>query len=262
MDWLAGINLYHSLSGALVGLLIGMTGVGGGSLMTPLLILLFGMAPTTAVGTDLLFASGTKLCGTAVHHKGDRIEWRVVGLLALGSVPGTACTLLAMKILNMDKHSASHIISDVLGVALLITAATMLARPKLMAYARAHVRPISPLSRLLLTVITGGVVGVIVTLSSVGAGALGVTVLMLLYPELPPSRIVGTDVAHAVPLTLISGLGHWWLGSVDWLLLISLLLGSIPGVLLGSHWAGKVPEVVLRLLLAAVLVIAGSRLLF
>jgi len=260
LDFLLQINPTYSLSGAFVGLLIGMTGVGGGSLMTPLLILIFGMAPATAVGTDLLYGSATKLCGTAVHSHGQRVKWRIAGLLACGSLPATAVTLWVMSQMGLEKHGGG-LFATVLGIALLLTALSMVFRPQILRYSQNHGRPLPKVWRTVLTVVTGLVLGCVVTLSSVGAGALGVTVLMLLYPELPPTRLVGTDIAHAVPLTLFAGIGHWWLGSVDWLLLVSLLLGSIPGVMLGSHLSAKMPERWLRLILAAVLVVAGVRLL-
>jgi len=228
--------------------------------MTPLLILIFGMVPATAVGTDLLYGSATKLCGTAVHSKGQRVEWPVAGLLACGSLPATAATIWAMSHLGLEKQG-SGLFASVLGVALLLTSLSMVFRPAILRYSQAHSRPLAPRTRALLTVLTGLVLGCVVTLSSVGAGALGVTVLMLLYPELPPTRLIGTDIAHAVPLTLLAGIGHWMLGSVDWVLLVSLLMGSIPGVILGSHLSAKMPETALRLILAAVLVVAGVRLI-
>lgn len=260
MEFLHQLNPVYSVSGAFVGLLIGMTGVGGGSLMTPLLILIFGMAPATAVGTDLLYGAATKLCGTAVHSKGQRVQWKVVGLLAMGSLPATAATLWAMAGLGLEKHGGG-LLATVLGIALLLTALSMVFRPQILRFRHKHGRPLPNHLRALLTVLTGLVLGTVVTLSSVGAGALGVTVLMLLYPELSTPRLVGTDIAHAVPLTLFAGIGHWLLGSVDWLLLASLLLGSIPGVVVGSHLSARLPESLLRLLLAAILVVAGIRLI-
>ncbi|OIR00845.1 sulfite exporter TauE/SafE [mine drainage metagenome] len=260
MDIFSQSSLLHSLAGAFVGLLVGMTGVGGGSLMTPLLILLFGIPPVTAVGTDLLYGSATKLCGTAVHSSGKRVAWPVVGLLASGSVPATMATLWAMKSLGLERHHGQGLVSMILGVILVLTAVSMVGRPYLLRFARAHARPVPSRLRLLLTVLTGLVLGSLVTLTSVGAGALGVTILMLLYPDLPPPRIIGTDIAHAVPLTLAAGMGHWLLGGVDWHLLLSLLMGSIPGVIIGSVLAARVPELVLRLTLAAALVVAGVRL--
>jgi uncharacterized membrane protein YfcA len=260
VGFISQLDPIHGLSGAIVGLLIGMTGVGGGSLMTPLLILIFGMAPATAVGTDLLYGSATKLCGTAVHSHGRRIDWKISALLASGSLPATAATVWVMADFGLEKQK-SGLFSSVLGVALLFTSLSIVFRPAILRYTQRHHKPIAPLLRGLLTVLIGLVLGTVVTLSSVGAGALGVTALLLLYPELPPTRLVGTDIAHAVPLTLVAGLGHWYLGSVDWMLLASLLTGSIPGVVLGSHLSAKMPETWLRLILAAVLVIAGIRLI-
>lgn len=260
MDFISQIDPIHGLTGAIVGLLIGMTGVGGGSLMTPLLILIFGMAPATAVGTDLLYGSATKLCGTAVHSHGRRVDWKVALLLACGSLPATAATVWAMAHFGLEKQKGG-LFASVLGVALLLTSLSIIFRPAIMRYSERHQKPISPLKRGGLTILIGLILGVVVTLSSVGAGALGVTALLLLYPELPPTRLIGTDIAHAVPLTLVAGLGHWYLGSVNWALLVSLLCGSIPGVIIGSHLSARIPESWLRMILALVLVIAGIRLL-
>ncbi len=254
------IDFLYSLSGFGVGLLVGMTGVGGGSLMTPILILLFGIHPVAAVGTDLLYAAATKTGGTLIHGLGHTIEWRIVALLATGSVPMTALTLLALSRLELTGGEARSVITAVLSVALFATAAALIFRRQLVAL---YLRLVGELDRrrtAALTVAMGGVLGVLVPITSVGAGAIGVTALILLYPRLPTARIVGSDIAHAVPLTLAAGLGHWLLGSIDWPLLGSLLLGSLPGIMLGSHIATRVPDVVLRLALAATLIVVGSRL--
>jgi uncharacterized membrane protein YfcA len=260
MDLLQHVDPLFSLSGFAVGLLVGLTGVGGGSLMTPLLVLLFGIHPATAVGTDLLYAACTKSFGTLVHGAAGTVKWRVVGLLAAGSLPATALTLLGLVQLGAPSDSVSRLISVVLGVALLLTALSLLFRKQILAFAASRAGAPSPLRAAVLTVVTGAVLGVLVSISSVGAGAIGVTVLLLLYPSLPISRVVGSDIAHAVPLTLIAGLGHWWIGSVNWPLLASLLSGSIPGIVVGSLLAAHVSERVLRPALAAVLLLVGSRL--
>ena len=252
-----------SFSGFLVGVLVGLTGVGGGSLMTPLLVMLFGVAPATAVGTDLLYAAITKGSGTLVHHQHDNIDWRVVGRLALGSLPATAATLYMLSLLGVDKHDTSQLITGGLGIALILTAGSIVFRQRLLAFATQRVtKQRSEQSTALTTVVFGAILGVMVSITSVGAGALGVTILVFLYPHLPMRRIVGTDIAHAVPLTLLAGLRHWWLGTVDVPLLLNLLIGSLPGIVLGSYYTARVPERGLRSLLAAVLMLVGGKLVF
>jgi uncharacterized membrane protein YfcA len=251
----------YTLSGFVVGAIVGLTGVGGGSLMTPLLVLLFGVHPATAVGTDLLYAALTKAGGTAVHASHRTVDWRVTGRLAAGSLPAAALTLASVWYFEVDRSLFSHLISGALGVALLLTAAALVFKARVQRFALAHLsdtwhtRRVGPA-----TVAVGALLGVLVSLSSVGAGALGVTALLFLYPTLPAVRIVGSDLAHAVPLTLVAGLGHWLLGNIDWSLLGALLLGSLPGIWLGSHFAVKVPERWLRSGLAALLVLIGTKL--
>jgi uncharacterized membrane protein YfcA len=258
---LFSINWLYSFSGLVVGVLVGLTGVGGGSLMTPLLVLLFGFHPGTAVGTDLLYASATKTVGTAVHGANKTVDWGVTGRLALGSVPTTIASVYLLYRLGVHGQVASHLISLSLGVALLLTAVSIIFRPQLVAYSTTHWREPDPRAKAVLTTVLGAVLGVLVTLSSVGAGALGVTFLIFLYPRLPVARIVGSDIAHAVPLTLIAGLGHWWLGSVNFQLLGSLLIGSIPGIVVGSYLTGRIPEKALCPILATVLVLVGVKML-
>jgi uncharacterized membrane protein YfcA len=257
-----GFNPLYAASGLLVGLLVGLTGVGGGSLMTPLLVLLFGFHPSTAVGTDLLYASGTKSVGTVVHGTNRTIEWRVVGLLACGSIPATALTVAALFTLNASGKEATEVISKVLGFALLLTAATLLFRQRLFALAARRSLEFGPRVTAALTVLLGAGLATMITLSSVGAGAIGVTVLIFLYPKMPVARIVGSDIAHAVPLTLIAGIGHFALGTVNIPLLGSLLVGSIPGIIAGSHLTARIPERFLRPILALVLVLVGSKFAF
>jgi hypothetical protein len=262
MSLFTSINPLFSLSGFIVGLLIGQTGVGGGSLMTPLLVLLFGIHPATAVGTDLLYASATKTVGTLVHGLNHTVDWRIVRRLASGSVPATVITLLAISHNDVAGPMSGRIISLVLGVMLLLTAVSLVFRQRFLTLMAPVLEGIAPRQALRLTVATGIVLGVLVTLSSVGAGAMGVTALLLLYPRVPMKVIVGSDIAHAVPLTLVAGVGHWLLGSVDWPLLTSLLSGSIPGIILGSYLSAHIPDTVLRPILAAVLCIVGGRLVF
>jgi uncharacterized membrane protein YfcA len=250
------------MSGFLVGLLVGMTGVGGGSLMTPLLVLLFGIHPQTAVGTDLLYAACTKTFGTLIHGFSGTVKWSVVALLGAGSLPATVLTLLTLAYAGAPSPATSKVISACLGVALLLTAICILFRAKILAYAADHFGDPKPRTAAILTVVTGVWLGVFVSLSSVGAGAIGVTVLLMLYPKLPLSRIVGTDIAHAVPLTLVAGFGHWLLGSTDWHLFFSLICGSIPGIMIGSLVATRVSDRVLSPTLAGVLLLVGSKLVF
>jgi uncharacterized membrane protein YfcA len=257
------MELAQVISGFAVGAIVGITGVGGGSLMTPLLVLLFGVAPATAVGTDLLYAAITKSGGTAVHARRGNVDWRIVGLLASGSLPAAALTLLLLAhFAPGGLGGAASVIKAALGVALLLTAITLIFRRRLQAWAQRHdVDALPVFHRNLLTVGTGIALGTLVSLSSVGAGALGVTALFFLYPKLPAIRIVGSDLAHAVPLTLVAGLGHWWLGSIDWTLLATLLAGSLPGIFVGSLLANRIPERVLRPTLAGMLALVGSKLI-
>lgn len=256
------INLLYALSGFVVGMLVGMTGVGGGSLMTPILILVFGVHPAAAVGTDLLYAAATKSGGTLIHGLSRTVDWRVVGRLALGSVPMTALTLFALSRFDLQGATASGIISGMLSAALFITALALIFRKKIVALYAARVGELDPRHTALLTVLTGAVLGLLVSVSSVGAGAIGVTALILLYPHLPTARIVGSDIAHAVPLTLAAGFGHWLLGSIDWMLLGVLLIGSLPGIVIGSYVSTRVPDVVLRFALAGTLIVVGGKLVF
>lgn len=259
---LSAHNLVISLSGFLVGLLVGQTGTGGGSLMTPLLVLLFGVHPATAVGTDLLYASATKSVGTLVHGLNHTVNWRIVGRLATGSVPATAVTLLLLSHFDLTGRSASAVISTVLGVMLLLTALSLVFRRQFLALVGPRLEGISPGRVAAYTVVIGVLLGVLVTISSVGAGALGVTALLLLYPRLPMASIVGSDIAHAVPLTLVAGIGHWWMGATNWGLLMWLLAGSIPGIVLGSYMAVRVPDAVLRPVLAVTLAVVAGQLIF
>lgn len=251
----------YSLSGFVVGALVGMTGVGGGSLMTPILILLFGFHPTTAVGTDLLFATVTKSVGSTIHRAQDTIDWRIVIRLASGSVPAAILALLVLARIGEPSADASRIIRSLLGIALLVTAVAVLFRPAISNWAQRHPAMLSDRGAAIATVVLGIFLGAAVTFSSVGAGAIGVTALVILYPRLATSRIVGTDIAHAVPLTLVSGIGHWLLGSVNVPLLGALLIGSVPGVIVGSLTLARISERWVRMILAAVLLIVTARLL-
>jgi len=262
LAFLHTLNPLYSLSGLVVGALVGFTGVGGGSLMTPLLVLLFGIHPATAVGTDLLYAGVTKISGSAVHNFNGAIDWRITRRLASGSVPAAILTLVLLAYFGRDSATVSTVITSVLGFALILTAITLLFRAWLLRKVADTLEKLSDRQIAWLTVLLGVALGVLVSISSVGAGAIGVTVLLMLYPKLPTVRIVGTDIAHAVPLTLVAGAGHWWIGSVDWSLFASLLIGSIPGIMIGSALAAKVPDKVLRPVLASTLALVGGRLAF
>ncbi|MFR0672132.1 sulfite exporter TauE/SafE family protein [Enterobacterales bacterium AW_CKDN230030176-1A_HGKHYDSX7] len=253
-----------TIAGLVVGFIVGMTGVGGGSLMTPIL-LWFGINPATAVGTDLLYAAITKASGVWVHSRNKNIDWKITGLLSLGSVPAAALTLWFLSTLHADTSALNAIIKQGLAVVLIITALAILFRSKLQAFASRHAGDhyhLSDRTLNVLTVFTGVVLGVMVTLTSIGAGALGTVALFLLYPFLVTRRLVGTEIAHAVPLTLVAGLGHASMGNMDWSLLGYLLLGSLPGIYLGSHLAGRVSDRILRPCLAAMLLLIGYKLAF
>jgi len=259
MNALHSINYLYSVSGFFVGLLVGLTGVGGGALMTPLLILLFGIQPATAVGTDLLYAAATKTAGSLVHGWNRTIDWRVVRRLAAGSVPMTIVTIFALSRLDINSSAARDLITSALTIALFITALMLIFRKRIAARYTTRITALPPARVAVLTVIVGGVLGVLVSLTSVGAGAIGVTALVLLYPNLPTSRIVGSDIVHAVPLALAAGAGHWYLGSVDWAVFLSLIVGSIPGILIGSYAAPRIPDTALRMVLAATLIVVATK---
>ncbi len=249
-----------------MGLVVGLTGVGGGSLMTPLLIFFFGVKPHLAIGTDLLFAAFTKMSGTVSLARQRMVPWRLVASLSAGSIPAALVTLYVLHRLGPGDPAVQRAMTLTLGVALLLTAAATL-------YKAIHGKQIPrslPNVRLAeatrprhwsLPLLFGAVIGTLVTLTSVGAGAIGVTALMLLYPLLPLPRIVAADIAYAVPLTLVAGLGHASLGSVDWPLLAKLLMGSLPGIWLGTRLGQKMPDRVVRSLLSVLLAYAGAKLI-
>lgn len=242
-----------------MGVIVGLTGVGGGSLMTPILMIFFGIHPATAVGTDLLHAAITKSGGTYVHAKKNRVDWRITALLAAGSLPAAIITLLSLHTFTGGLGS-TKIITTTLGLALIFTGFALALRNRMRRLSAAYGQ-VAPPRHPGLTIATGAMLGILVSLSSVGAGALGVTALFFLYPKLAAQRIVASDLAHAVPLTLIAGVGHWLFGDVDWSLLLSLLIGSLPGIYIGSHLVGYIPERILRLLLTVMLLLIGARLL-
>ena len=252
MNWIA------ILSGFGVGAIVGLTGVGGGSLMTPLLLSVFKLHPAVAIGTDLWFACITKIAGSASHHKAGHVEWRITALLLGGSLPASLATVALMHLTGLTKGWASALTFS-LGIALLLTAVTVAYRQVWQAVGVRLERWITPSRRPGLTVLCGVILGVLVSLSSIGAGAIGATLILLLYPRLESRRVVGTDIAHAVPLTLVAGIGHATLGHVEWNLLGALLVGSIPGIWIGAQLTRKMPEPLVRTLLCLALVTAGLK---
>src|SRR5215475_1256808 len=253
------IDPLYVASGFGVGLLVGMTGVGGGSLMTPLLILLFGIHPSTAVGTDLLYAAATKTGGSLVHGLARSIHWPAVIRLAAGSIPAAILTLILIWYFDLNAAAQRSLVNLVLCFALLLTATSLIFRKSILDRYRTRMERVDDRTITIATVLTGVALGVLVAISSVGAGAVGVTALLLLYPRLPMANIVGSDIAHAVPLTLVAGAGHWMLGSVDWHLMGVLLLGSLPGIIVGSYCAVRVPQAVVRVALAVILLVVAGK---
>ena len=256
------INPLYTVSGLAIGFLVGLTGVGGGSLMTPLMVLVFGMHPTSAVGTDLIYASATKTVGTGVHGWRRTVDWGIVRRLAMGSVPASAATMFILWRSGVNLDARHGLVTTVLGAALILTAIAIIFRQHIVdAFAARRIDP-TPGRAGAVTVLLGAVMGVLVSISSVGAGAIGVTVLMILYPKMAVNRLVGSDIAHAVPLTLVAGSAHWMMGSVNTSMLLSLLLGSVPGIIVGSLLSSRAPDRVLRPILASTLAIVGGRLIF
>ncbi len=257
------MDITLTLAGFAVGFIIGLTGVGGGSLMTPALVLLFGIKPAVAVGTDLLYAAITKGGGIFAHQRQGNIDWRVVRLLSLGSIPATLCAVFILGKLAQQGIDYERLITSTLSIALVLTALVILFKEPLLSLGRTEpfqfIRNIHGRLRAPMTTLCGVAIGILVTLSSVGAGALGAAILFFLYPRMRAVQIVGTDLAHAVPITLIAGMGHWYLGSVNFVLLLALIIGSLPGIYLGSHVGGRLPEKYLRGALALMLLLIGGR---
>ncbi|KVV13824.1 sulfite exporter TauE/SafE family protein [Flavobacterium sp. TAB 87] len=252
------------VAGLFVGFVVGMTGVGGGSLMTPIL-LWFGIPPTTAVGTDLLYAAFTKMGGVVVHHRKRNINWKITGWLSLGSVPAALLTLWILDNCTADITAMNAIIRYSLGWALLFTSIAVLFKKKLLVLSQKHAGDKflhESNTQNLLTIAIGVMLGAVVTLTSIGAGALGTVTLFFLYPLLPTPKLVGTEIAHAVPLTLVAGLGHATMGNLDLGLLGQLLIGSLPGIYVGSMLSGKVPDLFLRNAIAVMLFMVGYKLVF
>lgn len=257
------MTVSYIVSGFAVGILVGLTGVGGGSLMTPLLTLLFGVPPAVAVGTDLAFASVTKVAGTFAHRFRGTVHWQIVKHLSLGALPAAIVTTFALKYFGALDQEIGQIIRYSIAGSVLLTVVAIIFRGRMQAWITAHPEQQLQGTRLVAaTILAGVVLGTLVTISSIGAGAIGATLLVLLYPRLSSAEIAGTDIAYAVPLTAIAALGHWWLGSINWELLGMLLLGSIPGITIGSLAARAVPDKFLRVLLATTLTGVAAKLVF
>jgi len=253
----------YGAAGLLVGMMVGLSGVGGGSLMTPLLILIFGQTPTVAVGTDLWFAAITKVAATASFGYSRRVDWRIVGRLALGSIPGAVVAIVWFSV-AYNPRIVDHLITRALAVMLVITAAGLFLHRPLRHLGLRLAASIGRIERrqLIITVVAGLLIGVAVTLTSVGAGALGTVALIWLYPlRLPPDRLVATDIAHALPVTVIAGIGHAALGHVNLPVLACLLIGSVPGILIASRLVIRLPQPITRSLIAAMLILAAGRVL-
>ena len=234
----------------------GMTGVGAGSLMTPFLITQIGIHPAMAVGTDLLFASITKASAAAPHHTFGNVNWRIVMRLGAGSLPASIATIFIMSQFKTHGKPLDGVILPLLGVSLVATAAAVMFRKRILS-AGGKVFELSEQVSNRFATLVGIVLGVMVTLTSVGAGAIGVAALMLLYPKIRGAEIVGSDLAHAIPLVTVAGLGHLQLGNIDYRLLVGLLLGSVPGIYIGSSVSSRLPEVTMRRILAGVLLFMG-----
>lgn len=265
LAFILSFELLHIAAGSLVGFVIGLTGVGGGSLMTPILVLGFGIAPAIAVGTDLLYAALTKCSGVFFHHKHKTVDWRIVGLLGAGSVPSSIVTVALLEQIKAAGFNSDRLMMLTLSVMLVLTSIIILIKGRLVSYVSHH-HGESPVVILLkayrphITVLSGVALGILVTISSVGAGAIGSAILFLLYPHKKPIAIVGTDIAHAVPLTAIAGLGHVHFGAVDYDLLTGLLIGGIPAIYLGSLIGRHIPDNWLRIAIALLLFAMGVKL--
>ncbi len=252
------LDISAIVSGFAVGAIVGMTGVGGGSLMTPLLLGIFKLNPAVAIGTDLWFAAATKTGGAWAHARHGHVDWRITGWLLAGSLPAAVATIVLMHATGFGKGWFSALTLS-LGIALLLTALVIANKPAWSKLGIKLERWITPSRQGPMTLLAGVALGVLVTMSSIGAGALGATLLVLLHPRLSAHRLVGTDIAHAVPLTLVAGIGHATLGNVDWALLVPLLIGSLPGIALGARLTRAMPEGWIRALLCASLVAAGLK---
>jgi uncharacterized membrane protein YfcA len=247
----------YPVVGLIVGVVVGLTGVGGGSLMTPTLVFLFKVPLDIAIGTDLIFASLTKIVGVAAHGMRGNVNWRIVARLGAGSLPASIATILVMSQFKAHGKPLDHVILPVLGFSLVATAAAVMLRKRILAAGGGKMFEMTEQTANRCATGVGVVLGVMVTLTSVGAGAIGVAALMLLYSKIRGAEVVGSDLAHAIPLVTVAGLGHLQLGNIDYRLLLGLLLGSVPGIYIGSTVSSRLPEVMMRRILAGVLLVMG-----
>jgi uncharacterized membrane protein YfcA len=252
-----------AVAGAVTGFLVGLTGVGGGALMTPILLLFLGVAPTTAVATDLWFAVVTKVVAAGFHWRSGEVDWQVVRRLWAGSLPAAA--VLSVVAVRFGRQGAPVWLTPAIGTLVAITACGIFLAPILrrQSVRRRLSQPVSFKAwQPTLTVVAGVILAGCVALTSVGAGALGSVILMYLYPlRMKPHRLVATDIVHAVPLAMVAGSAYWWGGQVDTTMLTDLLMGSIPAAALGSLVAGRVPARAIQLAMAACLLLAAIRML-
>jgi len=252
-------------AGLFVGVMVGLTGIGGGALMTPILVLLLGTVPKTAVGTDLFFAAITKMAGVGMHGRRGTIDWQVCRRLAAGSIPAAMLTGRALHQYGRSALKVDAVIMHTLGWMLVVTAIGLVFKNRLHSIGRNFRIGDADRFKSLqgpLTIAAGVLLGVVVTLTSVGAGALGTVMMLYLYPlRMTPSKVVGTDLAHAIPLALVAGSGHLIAGNINYTLLATLLTGSIPGVVIGSWCSAKAPDGLLRPILALLLVLTGMKIL-
>jgi len=255
------MDFLFTIAGFLVGFIIGMTGVGGGSLMTPILVLGFSIPPVIAVGTDLLYAAITKSVGVFAHHKHDNIKWKVVGLLSMGSIPASICSIFAIKLINNAGVNYDRLILSSLSFAMILTAIFLIFRSQWYKLSKNEhfifVKILHKKYTNLFTIFAGILIGTLVTFSSVGAGVIGAAFLFFLYPRFKTIEVVATDLAHAIPITAIAGIGHANLGTIDYILLLSLIIGSLPGIYLGSQVGNLIPDEIMRRILAGMLLIIG-----
>ena len=256
--------LLYAVFGLIVGALVGLTGVGGGSVMTPILMLVFGQPPAVAVGTDLMFSASTKLVATASFGFSRRVDWPIVGRLVIGSVPAASAVIIWFWFNGRPPGVVDQIIARCLAVILALAAVALLMQDFLrrlgLRYTAIWLQS-ADRQKVVLTIIAGALLGFGVTMTSVGAGAVGVAVLVALYPlRLTSDRLVATDIAHALPITAIAAAGHATLGHVDLRVLSCLLMGSIPGVLLATHASIRLRPQITRTLIAVMLALASARL--
>jgi uncharacterized protein len=260
------MDFSFTIIGFFVGFIIGMTGVGGGSLMTPILVLGFGIQPAIAVGTDLLYAAITKSGGVLVHHKHGNIQWKILSLLFIGSIPASIFSIFIIKYLDNSGINYDNLIMKTLSIALILTGLFLISRNQLHKLSSEEkftsIKLLHRKFRKPITIFAGVLIGVLVTITSVGAGVIGAAFLFFLYPKYKAVKIVATDLAHAIPITAIAGLGHAHIGTVDFILLGSLVIGSLPGIYLGSHFGNFLPDKIMRPILACMLLAIGIRLLF